>query len=139
MTTDWSDPEPNDSPETAVPSGIFSGQLWLGFAAPMSTIATNTDVDYYVFKTGDAASLMGGGMQICWSFPGDLLNMYLWNVTNGQKGSLVKSSESTQAGCETLFANGTLAMSLQPMTTYLLEVRAAPGLNLNGMSGVYSA
>ena len=136
---EWTDVEPNDTPGQAVPVGILNGPVWAGFVEPYTAISSPTDVDYFVFRSGDAASLPNVNIQICWSFAGNLLDLNLYNVVNSQKGSLVKSAADTAAGCETLIDFGEAPMVVQPDTIYLLEVVAGPGLNLGGDPGLYGA
>jgi len=135
---EWPDKEPNDDPSHAVPVGVVQGAFWMGFADPPNAISSPTDKDYYVFKTGDAASL-DLNLQICWSFAGNLLDLYLYEVVGGVQGALVKSATATTSGCETLISAGQGPMLLKPATVYLLEVVAGPGLNLGGDPGLYDA
>ncbi len=137
MNGEWTDIEPNDLPSQAVPMGILSGPIWAGFVMPYTAINPATDVDYFVFKTG--ADLSGIYMALCWSFAGDLLDMYLYQVDSQMQGAMVASAATTGSGCETLVDFGMGATVLAPDTTYLLEVRGAPGLDLAGDPGLYSA
>ena len=139
MGGEWTDVEPNDKPSQAVPVGILNGPVWMGFADPYTAISSPTDVDYFVFKSTDAAGLPNVNIQICWSFPGNLLDLNLYEVVSSQQGSLVKSATDTGTGCETLVDIGQAATDLKPDTVYLLEVVAGPGLDLAGDPGLYSA
>jgi hypothetical protein len=139
MGAEWTDIEPNDIPSQAVPVGIMTGPIWAGFVMPYTAISSPTDVDYFVFKTGDAASLANVNIQICWSFTGNLLDLNLYTVVNSQKGPLALSSTSTDTSCETMINFGEGPAKLTADTTYLLEVFAGPGLNLAGDPGLYSA
>lgn len=136
---EWTDVEPNDTPSQAVPVGILNGSVWMGFADPVTAISSPTDVDYFVFKTGDAASLANDNIQVCWSFAGNLLDLNLYAVDNGKKGALLKSATDTAGACETLIAPGEGTALLTVDTVYLLEVVAGPGLDLMGDPGLYSA
>ncbi|MFO0553920.1 MAG: hypothetical protein U0271_36400 [Polyangiaceae bacterium] len=137
MDGEWIDTEPNDTPDHAVPMGTQTGPIWAGFMEPYTAINPETDVDYFVFKTG--ADVTNINMQLCWSFAGNLLDMNLYEVVDQKQGMLVKSSASTAASCETLIDFGGATGTLTPNTTYLLEVAGAPGLVLNGDPGLYSA
>ena len=139
MGAEWTDIEPNEAPSDAVPVGILAGPVWAGFVQPYTAINPEDDVDYFVFKTGDAASLANVYVQLCWSFAGNLLDMDLYEVTGGQQGALVKSSTDTAPGCETLIASGEGGTVLAPTTVYLLKVYGPAGLALNGDPGLYSA
>ncbi|MFO0722133.1 MAG: hypothetical protein U1E65_00030 [Myxococcota bacterium] len=135
--TEWKDIEPNDTPDHAVPQGPLAGPVWAGFSAPNTTIDNNTDVDYFVFKT--TADLSQVYIEICWGFAGNLLDLFLYRVDAGRKGPQVLAANETTGQCERLVPIGMGATLLMPNTTYLLEVRAGPGLMLNGASGGYSA
>lgn len=137
----WTDVEPNDTPDKAFPGGVLSFAFWMGFAQPATKIGTNTDVDFFVFKTGDAASItgIGGPLSVCWSGGINLLDLYLYKVENSRKGPLVRSATTADSSCETVVDAGQASTVLAPNTVYLLEVRAAPGLNLGGNPGLYSA
>lgn len=137
MNGEWTDIEPNDTPDQAVPMGILTGPIWAGFVAPYTAINPETDVDYFVFKTG--ADTSGVYMALCWSFAGNLLDMNLYEVENQMQGQLAATATDTAPGCETLVDFGEGATLLSPSTTYLLEVRGAPGLNLAGDPGLYTA
>ncbi|MFO0613733.1 MAG: hypothetical protein U0414_14155 [Polyangiaceae bacterium] len=138
---DWTDAEPNDDACHATPVGILSGPVWAGFADPITTINSNTDKDFFVFKTSDAASLANVNVLLCSSGTFNLLDLYLYGVeADGTLGPEIKKADSTQPGCETIVAMGEGPTDLQPNTTYVLEVRAAPGLVLPKPSdGFYSA
>ncbi len=135
---EWTDVEPNDDPSHAVPQGILAGPVWMGFAMPFTAINSATDVDFFVFRTGDAASLDNDFIGTCWGDGVDLANLYLYQVDNGVQGALIASAESTDTTCETVVGFGQGSTLLAADTVYLLEVRAAPGLVLTG-TGMYSA
>jgi hypothetical protein len=137
MNGEWTDIEPNDLPSQAVPMGILTGPIWAGFVEPYTAIDPETDVDYFVFKTG--ADLTNVYMSLCWSFNGNLLDLYLYEVENQMQGAEVASSVDTAPGCETLVDFGEGPTVLAANTTYLLEVRGAPGLDLAGDPGLYNA
>lgn len=139
MGGEWTDVEPNDSASQAVPVGIMNGPVWMGFAEPYTAIGSNTDVDNFVFKSPDAATLPNVNIQICWSFPGNLLDLYLYEVVDSKKGMLVASATETAGACETVIDFGQGPTILQPDSVYLLEVTAGPGLDLAGDPGLYSA
>src|SRR5689334_14060976 len=40
MGADWTDVEPNDQPSQAVPVGIVTGSIWMGFADPPTAISS---------------------------------------------------------------------------------------------------
>jgi hypothetical protein len=65
--------------------------------------------------------------------------MFLYRVDNGLQGPMVASATAPTGSCQTLVMAGQGATLLLPNQRYLLEVRAAMGLNLNGMSGMYGA
>jgi hypothetical protein len=138
---DWTDVEPNDDACHATPVGVLNGPVWAGFADPVTTINTNTDTDFFVFKTDDAASLANVNVLLCSSGNFNLLDLYLYDVLpDGTLGPQVKKAESTQPGCETIVGMGEGPTDLKPDTPYVLEVRAAPGLVLPMPSdGFYSA
>jgi hypothetical protein len=136
---EWTDMEPNNTPSQATPMGVLTGPIWAGFTDPLTAINPATDVDYFVFKTGDAASLANVYISLCWSFAGNLLDLTLYEVVNSMQGQVVASAATTGTGCETLVDVGEGTTLLQATTTYLLEVAAAPGLNLMGDPGLYSA
>lgn len=136
---EWTDMEPNDSPSQATPMGVLTGPIWMGFVEPYTAINPATDVDYFVFKTGDAASLENIFISICWSFTGNLLDLQLYQVVNSTQGPVAASAATTGTGCETLVDFGQGATVLTANTTYLLEVAGAPGLNLGGDAGLYMA
>lgn len=139
MNGEWTDVEPNDDPSHAVPVGILESSIWMGFADPLTAISSPSDVDYFVFRTGATATLANINMQICWSFAGNLLDMNLYDVVQNQKGMLIKAATSTNTTCETLIMPGEGSALLKADSVYLLEVVAAPGLNLAGDAGLYSA
>lgn len=139
MGGEWTDVEPNDTPSQAVPVGTILGSAWMGFAQPYTAINPETDVDYFVFRTADAASLDSDYISVCWSFPGNLLDLELYEVVNSMQGPLVASAAQTTAGCETVLDFGQGSTLLKPDTVYLLKVAGAPGLMLNGDPGLYDA
>jgi hypothetical protein len=136
---EWTDVEPNDKPSQAVPVGIVEGPIWMGFASPVTAMSSPADVDYFVFRTGADATLANVNIQTCWSFPGNLLDLNLYEVVQSQKGPLVKSATTTNTSCETVIGFGEGTMVLKADTIYLLEVIAGPGLDLAGDPGLYSA
>jgi len=137
---DWPDIEPNDTAAQAVPVGILEGAMWMGFGATPSRIATNTDTDFYVFRTGNAASLVGQQpMSVCGSQGVDLVDLYLYAVVNGRLGALLKSAATTTPSCETILSTAEIPMVLMPESIYVLEVRAAAGLMLGANTGGYNA
>ena len=99
----------------------------------------DTDVDYFVFRTGDTASLANIFIGACWSIGVDLLNMTVYQVDNATQGALIRSADSTDTNCETLVGFGEGSTVFVADTVYLLEVRAAPGLSLGANSGLYMA
>jgi len=139
MNGEWTDVEPNDRPDQATPVGIVTGPAWMGFVEPYTAINPEDDVDYFVMRTGDAASLDNVYLEACWSFTGNLADMYMYEVQGGVKGSMVASGTSGDASCEPLLAAGTGSSILSADTVYLVEVRGAPGLSLGGDPGLYSA
>src|SRR5262245_40275916 len=52
---EWTDVEPNNDPSHAVPVGVLTGPVWMGFADPVTKINGPGDSDFFVFKTKDAA------------------------------------------------------------------------------------
>jgi hypothetical protein len=136
---EWTDVEPNDTPSQATPMGILTGPMWMGFTEPLTAINPATDVDYFVFKTGDATSLANVYMSICWSFAGNLLDLRLYEVVNSMQGPEAAMAATTGTGCETLVDFGEGPTVLTADTTYLLEVAGAPGLNLGTDPGLYNA
>ena len=136
---EFTNSEPNDTPAQATPVGILTGPIWAGFVMPYAMIDNNTDSDFFVFKTGNQASLANLYIMICWSGAIDLLDLYLYAVDNNQQGAEVKTAATTDTSCETLinFGEGTTLLAAE--TTYLLEIRAGQGLDLGGHNGTYSA
>jgi hypothetical protein len=133
---EWTDVEPNNTPGTATPVGPVQGAPWLGFTQPYTQINSNTDVDYYSFKTTTSLDF---DISFCWSAPVDLLDLSLYAVVNSQKGPLLKAAATNSTSCENLIAFGERSPDggpfFQPDASYLLEVRAAPGLILPGDGG----
>lgn len=138
---DWKDVEPNDDACHATPVGVLNGPVWAGFADPITTINSTTDKDFFVFKTDEAGTLPNVNILLCSSGNTNLLDLYLYDVnTDGTLGAEIKKAESTQPGCETIVGMGEGPTDLKADTTYVLEVRAAPGLVLPMASdGFYSA
>lgn len=137
----WTDNEPNNTPFTAVPVGRLSSALWIGVGAPITTINTDRDTDFFVFQTGDEDSLPVL-FSICWDTQParlNLLDMFLYTVEDGELGILVKESKSADTACETLLTQDEAQRTLAANTTYLLEVRAAPRLARGMHAGVYAA
>jgi hypothetical protein len=136
---EWTDVEPNDTPGNATPVGIMNGPVWAGFVEPYTQIGSTTDVDWYVFKTKDAATLVNDYIQFCWGGGINLLDLYLYEVVDQRQGPLVRSAETTDTTCETVIPAGEGATILTADTTYLLEVRAAPGLEAAAVPAFYGA
>jgi hypothetical protein len=136
---DWTDVEPNDTPCTATPEPMLAGPVWMGTAMPYTMIDSNTDVDFYSFRTSDMASLANDSIQVCWGFAGHLLDLFLYRVDNGMQGPMVASATAATGQCQTVVPAGMGTTLLLPTQRYLLEVRPAPGLNLGGMPGMYGA
>ena len=90
---------------------------------------THSCKDFFVFRTGDAASLATAQLLMCWSGTFNLLDMYLYSVDpQMHPGPLVRAYAATTNGCETAFqTGGAAAQGLAANTIYLLEIRAAPG------------
>jgi len=139
IAVEWTDEEPNDAPENAVPVGQVEGPIWAGFVMPLTAINPEDDVDYFVFQTGAAPTLDSVYISLCWSFAGDLLDLRLYEVQNGLQGPMVAEAATTNPGCETIVDFGMGSTILTANTVYLLEVAAAPGLVLGGDSGDYGA
>jgi hypothetical protein len=136
---EWTDQEPNDTPGQATPVGIMNGPVWAGFVEPYTTIQSVTDVDWFVFRTKDQASLVNDYVQFCWGGAVNLLDLYLYEVVDQHQGPLVRSAESTDTSCETIVGAGEGDTILTADTTYLLEVRAAPGLAPGAVPAMYGA
>ena len=135
----WDDVEPNDTAGQAVPVGQLAGALWMGFGAVPSKIASNTDSDWYVFRTGDATSLMNtAGLLVCSNDGMALFKLYLYSVTNQMLGPQLKES-MTNSGCETLATPAEVPTLLMPQSVYALEIRPIPGLELGARTGEYGA
>ena len=139
MNGEWTDIEPNDRPDQATPVGIVTGPAWMGFVAPYTAISPANDVDYFVMSTGAANTLDSIYLEACWSFNGNLLDMYMYEVNQGVQGTMVASSVTPDTSCEPLVAAATGSTLLSADTVYLIEIRGAPGLNLGGDPGLYSA
>jgi hypothetical protein len=136
----WNDVEPNDTPSRAVPVGRLQYALWMGFSAQPNVIGNNTDVDYYAFRTGDAQSLMNqADMVICSNDGQDLLTAKLYSVIEGMQGEELRASTRPSEGCALLMTSVEVPTVLMPMSVYLLEIRALPGLELGARIGAYSA
>jgi hypothetical protein len=136
---EWTDVEPNDTPEDAVPVGQVQFAIWAGFAPPYTQIDNPTDVDYYVFRAPAQADLAGLNMQFCWGGAIDLLDLYLYEVVNMTQGALVRSAATTNTSCETIIAPGDGPTYLTADAVYLLEVRAAPSLPASTPATMYGA
>ncbi|MBI2374118.1 MAG: hypothetical protein HYV07_08970 [Deltaproteobacteria bacterium] len=135
---EWPDTEPNDTPDHAVPVGVLNFAFWMGFGSEPNQIATDTDVDYYVFRTG--ADLAGfAPLQICASDQINLFDLALYEVQNRAQGALVREANSSAPSCETLMSSDEVPTLLHANSVYLLRVGAAPGLSLGGSTGMYSA
>jgi hypothetical protein len=135
---EWPDTEPNDTPGQATPVGVFEGALWMGFSMPPSAIDPEDDIDFYVFKMPATVQVFTD-LAVCYSFAGNLLDLYLYDVQNGFLGPEIASATETTGGCETLMTIAEAQAALQPDATYVLEVRHGPGLVLGGDPGLYSA
>ncbi len=136
---EWTDVEPNDTPENAVPVGTVQFAIWAGFAPPYTTINTPTDVDFYVFRAPPAADLPNLNMQFCWGGGLDLLDLYLYEVVNMLQGALIRTANTTNTSCETIIAPGEGPTYLTGDAVYLLEVRAAPSLPPTTPATMYGA
>ena len=140
---EWPDVEPNDTPAQAVPVGMLQFAFWMGFGMPLNMFSSNTDVDYYVFRTGDAASLTNVLLQICWGADMgggrvDLLNAYIYEVNNGVQGQAVVTAEDTDTSCENM-VSGDASMIMAANSIYLLEVRPPAGADISNHTGMYGA
>jgi hypothetical protein len=120
---EWTDVEPNDDPGHAVPVGIISGAVWAGFVEPYTQLETPEDRDFFVFATGDAASLE---VHIAMCGDANTFDMYLTEVVDGMMGPEIAQSVGEDTGCATVVDFGQGPELLQPQTSYVLEVRAQP-------------
>lgn len=136
---EWTDVEPNDTPSQATPVGVLNGPAWVGFVEPFTEIASTTDVDYFVFKTADAASLANDYISLCWGGGVNLLDAHLYEVVDQHQGTEVVTATTTNTSCETVIDFGQGPTILAADTVYLLELRAAPGLPAAGLPIGYSA
>ncbi len=139
---DWADTEPNNTPQQAQAIGTFEFALWMGFGAVPNSINANDDVDYYVFRAPDAdglANLFPEGFTVFWNAQINLLDMRLYEVNNGTLGAMVREAATDTIGQENLMEGTTPAEVLTPGGIYLLEIAAAPGLDLGGNPESYSA
>jgi hypothetical protein len=126
MNTEWTDVEPNNDPAHAVPQGILTGPIWAGFATPYTQIDDANDTDFFVFKTGASETLANVYISLCG--PANSLDVYLYKVDSQMQGDVVSSAEGTDSGCAEVVGFGGGEALLTADTTYLLEVRAQPGI-----------
>jgi hypothetical protein len=125
LVTDWLDTEPNDTQATAVPLGTATADVytWMGFVAdPPSQIGGSDTADFYVFRSGPAASIFHS--QVCWSSGTNLIDFKLSKVVGGQPVSPpLASFTSADTACE----NPPADTPLEPNTVYLVELDAVAG------------
>jgi len=124
---DFTDKEPNDTPQTATPLGVSSTP---GVAVWVSgnMIGSSDSSDYFVFKTGGMPGPFT--FDVCFNAPVTAMNASLWKVVNGMQQMPPVGTWMSGATCVTDMTN---APMLDANTVYLF------GLTGTGGSGGYGA
>lgn len=120
---DFTEMEPNDTPETATPLGtamMGSVNVWvtsnqLGGAADAA--------DYFVFKSGPAAGTMT--LNICFSAPITDMTATLWKVVNAKAELPPIGTWTSVATC---IQGPPMGAPLEADSTYLFELTAKGGV-----------
>jgi hypothetical protein len=134
---EWTDIEPNDDPSHAVPVGVLAGPVWAGFVEPFTQIASADDTDFFVFRTGEEATL--GDVYIALCGTANTMDGYLSQVVDGRMGAELASAAGPDTGCITLVDFGQGPEILAATTAYVLEVRAQPDADPGDFPVLYSA
>ena len=134
---EWTDIEPNDDPSHAVPVGILAGPVWAGFAEPFTQLESTDDTDFFVFATGEAATLADVYILLCG--PANTMDLYLSEVVDGHMGGQISSAAGNDTGCVSMIEVGQGPEILTATTSYVLEVRAQPGAAGASFPALYSA
>jgi hypothetical protein len=127
VDNDFTDKEPNDTPQQATPLGVASTgniNVWVGG----NTIGGSNTADYFVFKSGSTAGQFT--FDICFSAPTTAMTATLWKVSGGMQQMPPVGTWMSSSTCVT---NMTMPASLEASTDYLL------GLTATGGSSMYSA
>ena len=116
---DFTDMEPNDTPETATPLGTTmtgSVNVWV----TSNTLGGASDAaDYFVFKSGPAAGTMT--LNICFSAPITAMTATLWKVVNAKAELPPIGTWTSVATC---IQGPPMGAPLEADSTYLFELTA---------------
>jgi hypothetical protein len=127
VDSDFTDMEPNDTPQHATPLGtamMGSLNVWVS----SNTIGGSDQADYFVFKSGPTAGPFT--FDICFNAPLTGMTATLWQVVGGKEQTPPVGTWTSTGMCVTNTPAGT---PLVASTDYLF------GLTATGASGSYSA
>jgi hypothetical protein len=123
---DFTDLEPNDTPETATPLGT-AVNAGVGVWVTNNTIGGTDTADYFVFKMSQAGPFT---FDICFGTSLTGMTVTLWKVVGGVAQDPPVGTWTTATGCVDDFASTPM---LEANTEYLL------GLTVTGGPGGYGA
>jgi len=125
---DFTNVEPNDTPQQATPLGVaMSGSVavWVGG----NTIGgSDNPADYFVFKSGPAPGAFS--FDVCFGPPITDMTATLWKVVGGAQQTPPIGTWASSGTCVT---NSGMGAPLEASTDYLF------GLTANGGVGTYGA
>ncbi|MEP7119659.1 MAG: hypothetical protein ABJE95_02070 [Byssovorax sp.] len=126
---DFTEKEPNDTPETATPLGTTASASGINVWVTSNQLGGTTDAaDYFVFKSGTKAGAMS--INICFSAPITEMTATLWKVVNA-KAEQPPIGTWTSVG--TCVQGPAMGVPLEVSTTYLF------GLTAKGDVATYNA
>jgi len=128
VDNNFTDVEPNNTPDQATPLGVAAGAgvaVWVNG----NTIGGSDSADYFVFNSGPKAGPFS--FDICFNSPDNTsLTATLWKVVGGAEQKPPVGTWTGAMGCVT---DMTAAPMLEASTDYLF------GLTASGAGGMYSA
>jgi hypothetical protein len=115
---DFTEKEPNDTPETATPLGTAMGSVNVWVTS--NKLGGSADAaDYFVFKSGPAAGTMT--LNICFSAPITEMTATLWKVVNAKAELPPIGTWTSVATC---IQGPPMGAPLDADSTYLFELTA---------------
>jgi hypothetical protein len=127
VDNDFTDVEPNDTPQEATPLGVAANgsvNVWVGG----NTIGGSNLADYFVFESAAAAGAFT--FDICFSAPTTGMTATLWTVAGGKEQLPPVGTWTSTGTCVTNMGTTT---PLVASTEYLF------GLTATGGSSMYNA
>jgi hypothetical protein len=128
VDNDFTDVEPNNTPEQATPLGVAAGSDVNVWVNGNSIGGSDNPEDYFVFESSATAGAFT--FDVCFMAPVTAMTATLWKVADGAEVTPPVGTWTSSAGCVT----GPMAGApLEASTVYLF------GLSATGGPGMYGA